>query len=234
MRHRYRFSLLALFVIPGMLVESAPAETTRARGVTVEKADVAVERRTFDPRNPPAEILPLENANAVTQSRFGCAASVKYTVVSRRQEGHGRRGDSGGGCTATARIDAVDVKVSLDVTIWLPTNARPKLAAHEEGHRVISERIYHQEAEAAARAEAERLVGKTVTASGADCQAAADAAVKEANEQFCKAYLDATSGWSTRVGNRYDEVTDHGKRSRPDVEEGIRQSFELEPKSKDE
>jgi hypothetical protein len=100
---------------------------------------------------------------------------------------------------------------------------------HEEGHRVISERIYNEEAPAVARAEAQKLVGRTVTASGANCGAAADAAIKEANEQFCKAYLDATSGWSTRVGTRYDDLTSHGKRSTPDVEEAIRRAFELEP-----
>src|SRR5438093_737854 len=85
-------------------------------------------------------------------------------------------------------------------------------------------------ATAAAQKAAQKLVGRTVTAGGANCQAALDAAIKDANEQLCRDYLDLTSGWSTRLGDRYDELTDHGKRSRPDVEEAIRQSFELEPR----
>ena len=212
----------------------AGARTTRGPGVTVETPAVVVERRRFDPRNPPPDLPPLgPRADAITQSRFGCAASVQYTVVSRRPDARGRRGERGAerGCTATARIESMEVKVDLEVTIWVPTNASPKLLEHEEGHRVISERVYHEAAAAAALAEARKLIGRTVTAHGDDCKAAADAAIKEANEKFCQAYLDATSGWSTRVGNRYDVLTSHGRRSRPDVDEAIRLSFEQEPQA---
>ena len=208
----------ALFV----LILACPAAL--AQRVTVEKADVVVERRTFDRRRPPADMPPLGGADAITQSRFGCAASVQYGVVSRRREGRG----AAGGCTATARIESMQVKLDLKVVIWVPTRARAKLVAHEDGHREISERVYDEVAAAVARAEARKLVGRSFTARGDDCQAAADAAIKEANEQFCKAYLDATSGWSTRVGNRYDEITDHGKRNRPDEVEAIRLAFERE------
>ena len=205
-------------------------QTTRARGVTVEKSEVTVRRRRFDRRNPPPDMPPLgPRADAVTQSRFGCAASVQYSVVSRRPDARGRRGAERGGCTATARVESMQVKLDLDVTIWVPTNARAKLVAHEEGHRVISERVYDDAAAAVALAEAQKLIGHTVTARGDNCDAAADAAIREANEKFCQAYLEATSGWSTRVGNRYDDVTDHGKRSDPGVDEAIRVSFEREP-----
>jgi hypothetical protein len=210
--------------------EATPVQIVRGRGVTVERSPVVVTRKRFDPRDPPAEMPPLgPNADAITQSRFGCAASVQYTVVSRRPEGRGRRGVERGGCTATARVDSVRVTLDLDVTIWVPTTARPKLVAHEEGHRVISERVYDDAAADAALAEAQKLVGRTVTARGDNCEAAADAAIKAANEEFCQAYLDATSAWSTRVGNRYDDITSHGKRSDPGVDEAIRQSFEQEP-----
>jgi hypothetical protein len=213
-------------------VASAPkrVEATRGRGVTVERSAVVVKRNRFDPRDPPAEMPPLgPNADAVTQSRFGCAASVQYTVVGRRPDARGRRGVERGGCTATARIDSVQVTLDLDVTIWVPVNARRKLADHEEGHRVISERVYDDASAAAALAEAQKLVGRTVTARGDTCQAAADAAIKEANERFCQAYMDATSAWATRVGNRYDEITSHGKRSDPPIDEAIRRAFEQEP-----
>ena len=209
---------------------SKPVQVARARGVTVERSAAVVRRNRFDPRDPPPAMPPLgPNADAVTQSRFGCAASVQYTVVSRRPEARGRRGVGRGGCTATARVDSVQVTLDLDVTIWVPVTARPKLVDHEEGHRVISERVYDDASTAAALAEAQKLVGRTVTARGDTCEAAADAAVKAANEQFCQAYLDATSAWATRVGNRYDEITSHGKRSNPPVDEAIRQAFEREP-----
>src|SRR6476619_6635413 len=70
-----------------------PVQVTRARGVTVERSAVVVRRNRFDPRDPPAEMPPLgPHADAVPQSRFGCAAAVQYTVVSRRPEARGRRG----------------------------------------------------------------------------------------------------------------------------------------------
>jgi hypothetical protein len=46
--------------------------------------------------------------------------------------------------------------------------------------------------------------------------------------------MDATSGWSARLGNRYDEITDHGKRNRPGVDEAVRQVFEQVPKKEEE
>ena len=223
--------LLVLCAAAAPLAAAAPAQVARSRGMTVEKAVVVVEHRTFDLRRPPPDMPPLGgHADAVTQSRFGCAASVQYSVTNRRSDARGRRGVTRGGCTAAARIESVQVNVDLTVTVWVPAGARTKLVAHEEGHRVISERIYNEEATAAAQRAAQKLVGTTVTASGADCQAAADAAIKEANEQTCREYLDATSGWATRVGDRYDALTDHGKRTEPGVDEAIRRAFELEPR----
>ena len=208
--------------------QSAPARVTRSGGVTVEQKAAAVQRRRFDPFNPPPALPPMgDDADAVTQSRFGCAASVEYTIVSRTGA-RGRRGVRRG-CTATARIDSIHVTLDLAVTVWVPNRAGPRLVAHEEGHRVISERVYDEFAAAAARAEAMKRIGQTVTASGDDCQAAADAAIRQANEEFCRAYLDATSGWATRVGNRYDVLTGHGKRDNPKADDAIRLAFEQEP-----
>lgn len=206
----------------------AGVRTTRAAGVTVEKSEVVVERKQFDRRHPPPELPPLGRSAAITQSRFGCAVSAQYAVVTRAP-GRGRRGVARGRYTAMARIDSVQVKLNLHVTVWVPRNARPQLVAHEEGHRVIAERIYHDAAVAAAVAEARKLIGRTTTAGGDNCEDDAIAAHAEAKEKFCDAYLDATSSWSTRVGNRYDELTSHGKRSDPGVDEAIRIAFEQEP-----
>src|SRR5690349_18818757 len=110
--------------------------------VTVEKAPVVVVRRTFDRANPPKEMPPLgPRADAITHIRFGCSANASYEVTSRRHDTSRRRG-AAGGCTATARINDLDVRLELEITIWVPRGARPKLVNHEEGHRVIAERIY--------------------------------------------------------------------------------------------
>ena len=203
---------------------AAPAAQGAARGVKVQKVPPAVARKTFDRRDPPPEMPPLgPRADAVTHFRFGCSTNASYEVTSRRRDT--RRGAGGaGGCTATARINDLTVRLELEITIWLPRGARQKLIDHEEGHRVIAERVY-ETAERAAREEARKWVGRSVTGRADDCAAAADAAVREANHKFCEAYLEATSGWSGRVGDLYDQITDHGRRDRPDVDEAIELAF---------
>jgi hypothetical protein len=209
-------------VVAAVVVLAAPA-ATQAR-VTVEKGDVVVVRKTFDRRNPPKEMPPLgPHADAVTHFRFGCSANANYEVVSRRHDTSRRRG-SAGGCTATARISDMDIKLDLEITIWVPRGARQKLVDHEEGHRVIGEKVY-ETAERAARDAARKWVGRTVTGRAANCAEAADTAVRDANHQFCQDYLEATSGWSSRVGDLYDEITDHGRRNVA-VEDAMARAFE--------
>ena len=215
-----------LLVVLALLVSPAIASAR----VTVEKTPVVVTRRTFDPRNPPKDMPPLgRDADAVTHFKFGCATSASYAVISRRRDTSKRRA---GGHTATARINDITVKLDLEITIWLPRGARPKLVEHEEGHRVIAERVYAT-AEEAARCEAQKWVGRSVTGRGDSAAAAADEAVRDANHAFCQAYLDATSGWSGRVGDLYDDITDHGRRNRPSVDEAIPLAFEREAAERD-
>jgi hypothetical protein len=221
-----------LFIFPCVSTAAVPeptgatAQVTRGNGVTVQKSEPLVQRKTFDSRNPPPDMPALgPRADAITEPKFGCTAAVYSSFISRAR-------DESGKCTVTKRIESVEVHVDLTVTIWTPTWAKQKLIDHEEGHREIAERVYGEIAAAAARSEAEKLVGKTITASGDDCEAAAAAAVKEAVQAFSRAYMDATADWASRVGNRYDEITRHGKRDEPNVEEAIRQAFEREPREK--
>jgi hypothetical protein len=211
-----------LVVLVAITLALAPVEGF-GRGVTVEKVPVVVVRKTFDRRNPPKDMPPLgPKADAVTHFRFGCSTNASYEVISRRRDTSRRRGGTGG-CTATARINDLDVRLELEITIWLPRGARQKLIDHEEGHRVIGERVY-ETAERAAREAAGRWIGRSVTGKADDCAAAADVAVRDANHELCEAYLHATSGWSGRVGDLYDEITDHGRRDNP-VDEAIESAF---------
>jgi hypothetical protein len=205
-----------LLIVLALLLAPAVASAR----VKVEKSPPVVTRRTFDPRNPPKDMPPLGgDADAVTHFKFGCSTSASYAVTSKRRDR--RTGDN----TATARINDLTVKLDLEITIWLPKGARPKLVEHEEGHRVIAERIYAT-AEEPARREAQKWVGRSVTGRGKTAAEAADEAVREANHQFCQAYLDATSGWSGQVGDLYDDITDHGRRNPPPVDEAITTAFE--------
>lgn len=211
--NRRRFTLLiaALLLAPSAVL---------ARGVSVEKSPVVVVRRTFDPRNPPKDMPPLgRRADAITHFRFGCSTNASYETISRKR-GPSERG----GCTATARINDLEVKLDLEITIWIPGRARRQLIEHEEGHRIIGERAY-ETAERAAREQARKWVGRVVKGVAGSCAAAVDVAVSDANQQFCEDYLEATSGWSSRVGDLYDDITEHGRRDRPPVDMAIAQAF---------
>lgn len=199
----------------------APATVLAARPVKVNKRKVVVVRNTFDPRNPPKEMPPLgPGADAITHFKFGCGTRASYEVTGQRQER--------GACVCSARINDMDVDLDLEITVWVPTNARKKLIDHEEGHREIGEMVY-QKADEYARAEARKFVGRTVTGRGRTRLAAAETAVKSANHDFCEAYLQLTAVWADRVGNRYDEITNHGRRNPPSVEDAIAEAFEREP-----
>jgi hypothetical protein len=59
----------------------------------------------------------------------------------------------------------------------------------------------------------------------------ADVAVRDANHKFCETYLQATSGWSGRVGDIFDDITDHGRRDNP-VDEAIAEAFERDARER--
>ena len=194
-------------VVLSVLLALCSADARAA--VTVEKAPVVVVRKTFDRRDPPKDMPVLgPDADAITNINFTCSANARYATVLRPREGP---------AGSSTRINDMAIKVGLEITIWVPRGARRKLVDHEEGHRVIGERVY-ETAERVAREEARRWVGRRVT--GADD----DDAVREATRQFCDAYLDATSNRAGRIGRLYDEITRHG-RGDTEVEAAIEEAF---------
>lgn len=184
---------------------------------TIDRKPPHVERRTFDPGHPPADMPPLQGGEAAfTESKFDCQVGMKYQVV-----GHKRGPD---GCITTLNVQSIQATLQLDVIIWLPKGAAPKLVAHEEGHRRIAEQVYG-DAQRVARTVAGTIDGKTVTGQGDDCAAADKKATDSSARQFCTEYLKRTSDIARQVGDIYDELTAHGTRAEPGEDEAIRQAF---------
>src|SRR5688500_3667159 len=205
-RRRPGLSLRSFLVLSMLVFPALPA--LGQRGGVGERAPVGVERGQCDPRRPPAGVPP-RGGRPVARTAVGLAGarSVTSPVMGRRRV---RSGDGGRRCVAVVRVDGMTVELDLKVTIWLPVGARRKLVAHEEGHRVIAERIYNEFAEDAARRAAAQWVGRTVTGEAPDCPAAVDAALKTANDAFAESYWKDTADLHARVGARYDQLTDHG------------------------
>lgn len=189
--------------------------------VTVDKKPPVVMRRPFDPAHPPAEMPPMQPGEAaVTQSQFDCSINLTYTVI-------GRKTTATGQCTTSLQVKGVAVNLELKTTVWLPTAAPAKLAAHEEGHRQIDERIY-ADADKAAREIGTALDGEVLEGEGADCAAAESSATRSAADRLCRDYLRRVAGRAGRVGEIYDQITAHGTRAKPAEREAIQQAFARE------
>jgi len=184
-------------------VAIARAQDAEQAAVVIEREPPTVETRTFDPKNPPATMPALRPGEAaVTESNFACQTLIGATVTDQLP--------SRDGCTATLRITSVKTSIKLGIVIWLPVRGSKKLTAHEQGHRTIDERFY-ADAEAVARRLSQELIGQRRVGKGADCDAAAQAAIKEAGNQLCAEYMAAVQHPAARVQEIYDEITDHGR-----------------------
>lgn len=192
--------------------------------MTVTEKPPIVEYKTFDPARPLADMPPLKDDEAaVTQSSFECSVGMRCRIVSR--------GEDAGQCRVSLKVNGVEVTTQLRIVIWIPQAAPAKLAAHEEGHRRIAQRVY-KEADASARRSARALDGRTLTAVGPDCRAAETRASQSAADQYCHDYLELTNQRAGRIGEIYDRLTAHGTRAEPAEDEAIRQAFAEDDKLK--
>lgn len=201
-----RLTLLALII--------ASATLTSQAAVTVERAAIKVEHRTFDPAHPPKQMPSLgPHESAVTESYFNCTTASEY------------RTSTGGNDRRThVKITSIQVDLELRVTIWLPLNAPQKLKAHEEGHRQIAQRIYERDAQQTAKVAADAIDGLELNLKDDD-PAAVKAAITEKTGTIATAFLKATAERAQRIGERYDQLTDHGRRESPDEAHAIEQAF---------
>jgi hypothetical protein len=185
--------------------------------VTVDRKPAELEQRTFDPAHPPAEMPPLNaGEKAMTDGHFSCSASLQYQVVSHQSDQHG--------CTTTIQVSGVKLTLRLKVMVWLPSDVKDPLRAHETGHVRIIERVY-EESEASGREMGRALDGAALTGHGSQCADAEAQAVQAGAEQICRRYINYTARGAAAVGDAYDSITSHGIKAEPPVDEAIRQAF---------
>jgi hypothetical protein len=139
---------------------------------------------------------------AVTVSAFACAAQMSVRIIDEQRRD--------GACHATARIETVRITIGLDVTVWLPNGATPKIKAHEDAHRKISDH-YFKLGEATARRFAEPYIGKTIEGSADDCASAVDEAIKAAIREFGGKYMAEIEANAGEAQANFDQITDHGR-----------------------
>ncbi len=207
-------ALLAIGLSPGFVLGS----------VKVVKEPAVIATRTFDPSKPPKDMPKLgEGEDALTDCNYRCELSCKFRTVESKK--------TDDGFAVAVKIYAVIITTHLNVTIWIPNNAPPKLVAHEQGHRDISERIY-ENAEKVAKSVASKIDERRAVGHGDSEQSAKQSAVTGLSRDTTRSYLDETLAKASRVNEIYDELTAHGTKQEPAEPQAMKLAFEQYTKEK--
>lgn len=207
-------------LLPLLLLLAASPSAAQA-AVKVEKTTPVVERKIFDPNDPPKDMPPRKGEEAaLCVYEMTCPTNISVEAVARVGPGDKT--------TVLFNVRGVTCTLGLKVTIWVPSNATEKLIAHEDGHREIAERWY-EKADAVIRTAAGKIDGKRAVGQNRsidEAQRIAGEQLKALNQQIADAFKSQVTDPADRVQALYDEITEHGKRATPDERTAIRQAFD--------
>ncbi|MEO6002889.1 MAG: hypothetical protein ABIS43_07040 [Opitutus sp.] len=156
-------------------------------------------RRTFDPRNPPADMPKLTPPEVGTcQYSFACTSETEI---------RGLRG-------RPARVTGIQVDARLTITLWTPAGGPPNILRHEEAHRALCE-VYYGTAESTARELARKEIGQNLRAS-VEQKASVSAELKVIQDRLLAAFLEQTASRCEFAQKRFDAITDHSRTAVPE------------------
>ncbi len=186
-------------------------------GLSIDRAPEHVTHRVFDPARPPREmpkIVPPEVAVTSGDS------SIDVSVGGSTRETASNR--------AEVTITNVELRLHLDITVWLPKDAAHAVVEHEEGHRRISER-YYENAASVARDVAQPYLGKVIVLTSRNVRGQVHDALGRVSAQIAAEYSHRMPIEATQ--RRYDEITAHSLNDVA-VNAAIDQAFaETQPRS---
>jgi hypothetical protein len=207
-----RYNMIAAMLLVVM------ASAAAAQKVEINRHEAQIERKRFDPKNPPRDMPPLaKDEAAVCKSIFGIESAFSVEVVGEEKRG--------GKTLAKVKVAGVSANLSLKVAIWNPNDASKAIVEHEEGHRKISEHFY-RDAEKIAEGLAREYVGKVYMAEGRDADEASRGAVDKALNELSQRYMGQTQVPSAKANEIFDEITSHGRNQRITVEKAMKQAIE--------
>ncbi len=196
-----------------------------AEKLDFKREQPTVETRIFDPAkplNPPPPLSPPEAACCV--SDYQCDVETEYSIV--------QDGPIAGLGKAQLRITAVHAKMTAAIVIWLPKGGKPELKSHEEGHRVIVERVYGK-SDDAMRKVLNGFIGRTYDLRGGDVDAAAEKMARQAGTEASTACIKVVGDEAGRVSSIYDELTNHSIKKDPTAAKAVELAFEQYRKEAD-
>ncbi len=213
LRRLWRAAAMAALAVP-LAVHTPAARAT----IKIDKKPPEVTHREFDPANPPADLPHLEHGeDAVTRIEFETKLGEAYSPAAPRPV-------DGGNVSESLLVSSVNITITASIVIWTPIRASEKLKAHEEGHRLIAEKVYAT-ADKVARAAADLVDGRHVVGIGATESEATSAAMTEAQKRITDAYSAQVSKAADRINQIYDALTAHGTRIDPDEKKAIDLAF---------
>jgi hypothetical protein len=166
--------------------------------VSVTKAPAQIERREFDPNNPPAEMPKLTPPEAgLCWYAFHCETELQSTTVTEA------------GKSVVTTVKSVKFRLRLKVMVWTRVNATSKLVAHEEAHREIAE-IYYRDADAFARDLAEKLIGRRFSLPLTGTVAAGQAIIRKLQDNLSGDFIRGVADRCHFAEDRFDAITRHG------------------------
>ncbi len=212
-------TLLLVVLALGLVPSCAFAQV----GVTVDPWG-APSTSTFDPKKPPDDMDPDHDAD--------CGPGVFYKSTFKYKKG------SADGKVVLTLIE-VNVTVTGNSRIRLPTDADDKIKGHEDGH----DRLFEYEYEKKAKKKFEdalrdilkmRFVGEGATRE--EQISSAKAKIQEEINKRMKRAQEAVFQQMSVVGNKFDNLTDHGKgkKTTAEGEKEAKEEFDPAPPAGDE
>jgi len=217
--HLHSVSSCLVLTVAGALHQQRESPGT----AVVTKNQPISETSTLGPDTPKSIRRLMGSHSAYTS----CAYDLRWSAASSLQS----QKPSGDDVEATIVITTMNSTLSLKTTMYLPEEASRRICDHEDGHRLIGERVY-ETADDHAKRLAQSKIGKAFSGKGSTLDLAQEAALNSAGNELIAEYLAAVRDEGQLVHGIYDEITDHGVNARLREDEAIRVAFETRKKQK--
>lgn len=171
--------------------------------VKVDRRPATVERRFFNPWNPFEAHPQLEKGQqALTEFSYDLSVGIDDIDLVDSEERRGR-------WFVHIRPKNVHAKLELPITIWIPQGAPKKCVAHEEGHKVIVERIYEFAGDIILHY-ATKSYHDICPGEGGSLELAIKDAHRRIVSDLNKNYRGTVFDYSLMITKEYDRITNHG------------------------
>lgn len=192
-------STVQVLLVSGLLLGSLFGCAIQPDKVHVEKNAPDIVTKVFDRGvRPPEASNPEHNDCANTHWHFGFEPDIYYDLLKRERVSDGE--------AIALKIKKINIKLNLDIKMWIPEKASPDVVAHENGHAAICVNQY-KNAQSIADEIAVPWIGKEVGAQGIDFETTLKRVLNEVKHDMAGKYNAETLEKANVIGGLYDQMT---------------------------